>query len=98
MIFIVRIPVKVLRVCRVLTPKVTCVLPHRVDTPVCRVLRLRARGNRDMRAHFPLKVSLPQSEKNGVRKIWNLRYKLPKTRNSKSKKNANLPVSEAHCA
>jgi hypothetical protein len=29
-------------------PKVMCVLQQRVDTPICRFLRLRARGNCDM--------------------------------------------------
>jgi hypothetical protein len=34
-------------VCRVLTPKVTCVLPQRVQLLFFLDLRLRARGNRD---------------------------------------------------
>jgi hypothetical protein len=38
----------------------------------------RGRHRLQLCAHFPLKVSLPQSEKNGVQKIWNSRYKLPK--------------------
>jgi hypothetical protein len=46
-IFIVRIPVKVLCVFRVLTPKVTCVLLQRMQLLVCVVVWLRARGNRD---------------------------------------------------
>jgi hypothetical protein len=28
-------------------PKVTCVLLQRINTPICRFLQLRARGNRD---------------------------------------------------
>jgi hypothetical protein len=44
-IFIVRIPVKPLGVCRVLTPEVTCVPPQLVQLLVLFILRLRARGN-----------------------------------------------------
>jgi hypothetical protein len=47
MIFIIRIPVKVLHVFRVLMPKVMCILPQHVQLLVCLVLWLRARGNRD---------------------------------------------------
>jgi hypothetical protein len=38
---------KVSRICRVLTPKVTCVLPQRVQLLFFLDLQLRARGNRD---------------------------------------------------
>jgi hypothetical protein len=41
---------KVLCVCRVLTPKVTCILLQRVQLLFFLDLRLRARGNRDMKA------------------------------------------------
>jgi hypothetical protein len=46
-VFIRRIPMKVLCVFRVSTPKVTCVLSQRVQLLFFLDLRLRARGNRD---------------------------------------------------
>ena len=49
-------------------------------------------------AHFPIKYSLSQSEKDGMQNIWNSRYKLPKPRNLKSKKSTALHISEAHRA
>lgn len=48
--------------------------------------------------HFPVKFSLSQSEKDGIRHIWNSRYKHPKPRKLKPKKKSTLSVSEAHRA
>jgi hypothetical protein len=58
----------------------------------------RGRHRQKSHAHFPIKVSLSQSEKDGMRNIWHSRYKLPKPRNLKSKKKAALTISEAHRA
>jgi hypothetical protein len=44
---IVQIPVKLLGVCRVLTPEVTCVPSQLVQLLVLFIFGLRARGNRD---------------------------------------------------
>lgn len=49
-----------------------------------------------LNAHFPLNISLAQSEKNRMWKIWNSHYQLPKTHKLKSKKNPTLPISEVH--
>jgi hypothetical protein len=49
---------KVFRVCRVLTPKVTCILLQRVQLLVLLNYRLRARGNRDIPPVVPQRLTL----------------------------------------
>jgi hypothetical protein len=47
-------------------------------------------------AQFPLKVQLSESEKYGMRRIWDARFNIPKIRNLKNKKKEALTLSEAH--
>jgi hypothetical protein len=59
---IVRIPVKSLGVCRVLTPEVTCVPSQLVQLLVLFVFGLRARGNRDnprLKAQLHVRLLMP---------------------------------------
>jgi hypothetical protein len=46
--------------------------------------------------HFPLRVQLSQSEKDGMQCIWKTRFNQPKSYRSKKKKNAPLVISQAH--
>ena len=63
-------------------------------------LKTHFRGKHRLKscAHFPIKVSLPQSERNGMKKVWHSHHKLPKLHTLKSKKQIALSVSEAHHA
>lgn len=49
-------------------------------------------------ADFPIKISLSQSEKDGMRKVWNSRFKVSKPRKTKLKNKPALTISEAHRA
>ena len=46
--------------------------------------------------HFPIKFSMSQSEKNGMRKVWNSRFKVQRPRKMKPKNKPALAISEAH--
>jgi hypothetical protein len=47
-------------------------------------------------AHFPIKVCMSQSEKNGMRRVWNARFKTQRPRKTKPKNKPSLAISEAH--
>ncbi len=49
-------------------------------------------------AHFPIKVGLSQSEKNGMQQVWNSRFKVKRHRKTKSKNKPLLAILEAHHA
>ncbi|KAH9170291.1 hypothetical protein EDB89DRAFT_2190372 [Lactarius sanguifluus] len=48
--------------------------------------------------NFPITICLSQSEKDGMRKVWNSRFKAQKQRKTKPKNIPSLVVSEAHRA
>ena len=49
-------------------------------------------------ADFPIKISLSRSEKDGMQKVWNSRFKVVKPRKMKLKNKPALTISEAHRA
>ncbi|KAH8976596.1 hypothetical protein EDB92DRAFT_1248155 [Lactarius akahatsu] len=48
--------------------------------------------------NFPITICLSQSEKGGMRKVWNSRFKAQKQRKTKPKNMPSLAISEAHRA
>ncbi|KAH9009790.1 hypothetical protein EDB85DRAFT_2282777 [Lactarius pseudohatsudake] len=48
--------------------------------------------------NFPITICLSQSEKDGMRKVWNLQFKAQKQRKTKLKNMPSLAISEAHRA
>lgn len=57
----------------------------------------RERHRLTSQAHFPTRIQLSQSEKDGMYRIWKARLKQPKSYRSKKKpRNAPLTISQAH--
>ena len=56
----------------------------------------RGRHRLQSTSHFLIKISLSQSEKDGIRKVWNSRFKVQRPRKLRMKKKPSLAISEAH--
>jgi hypothetical protein len=56
----------------------------------------RGRHRLQSPAHFPIRVSLSQSEKDGMQQVWKSRFKVQRRRKTKPKNKPSLVISEAH--